>query len=257
MLEYVVVNELANNPERKRLIYDLFCGESTVTFDEVMLLLQDFSSPYFIKRSEYSINNDKRLPIRKYFKLFHTKLKLEDDEEDEARSGAEELLNAIYSNEDHRLDTINEKLFLGRLYEVLAITSEDDDDNHKHLKYQNDLLTTFPQLMPFSGITPSIKLTVSGNTDEITEQVIEELKSANVNWESQPGIPEVNISINKTGKNYRILYNVINANGKTIIEKGEMIFQAPEGAGKELALRLFGKGGDLKFQPEPTQEQLP
>jgi len=49
MAEYVVINELIFNPERDRLVYDLFCAESTTSYDEAWYLLQDFS-PSFLQK---------------------------------------------------------------------------------------------------------------------------------------------------------------------------------------------------------------
>jgi hypothetical protein len=258
MMEYVVVNELAANPERKRIIYDLFCGESTVTFDEVMYLLTDFSSSYFQKKCDHSKQNDKRKTVRKYFSLFSTKLKLADGEEKDAYAEASALLKDLNSPNGIPTDTTNEKLFLARLYEVLAASAE-DDESKEYDNYQDKALEEFPQLVPFSGNTIKMKLTVAGNTNGTIKEVIDDLKDCNINWvESGNNIPEVNISISEKGKNYQVLYNVISGSGKPIVSMGEMIFTKADGAGKELALRLFGKGGALKYEKvweEP--EKLP
>lgn len=255
-MEYVVVNELANNPERQRIIYDLFCGESTVTFDEVIFVLKDFSSPYFLSRCNYSIKNDKREPIKKYFKLFSAKLKLENSNDKDAAAEASALIKEVYSPAYTALDTANEKLFLARLYEVMANTTDDDDTREEYIRWQNKFIEEFPQLVPFSGLRTRMKMTVAGNTDEITNKVIDNLKDCNIEWVETGNVPEGNISITKAGENYRVLFNVISGNGKTIVQQGEMIFKKPEGVGEELALRLFAKGGNLKFEPvveAPTQ----
>ncbi|MCE3278932.1 MAG: hypothetical protein K0S44_1123 [Bacteroidetes bacterium] len=248
-MEYVVVNELANNPERQRIIYDLFCGESTVTFDEVIFVLKDFSSPYFLSRCNYSIKNDKREPIKKYFKLFSSKLKLENGDDEDAAIETATLIKEINSPEYTVLDTANEKLFLARLYEVMAHTTDDDDTREECIHWENKFLEEFPQLVPYSGLRTRMKMTVAGNNDEITNEVIDNLKDCNIEWVETGNVPEANISITKARENYRVLFNVISASGKTIVQQGEMIFKKPEGAGEELALRLFSKGGNLKFEP--------
>jgi hypothetical protein len=260
MMEYVTVNELASNPERKRIIYDLFCGESTVTFDEVICLLADFSSPYFEKKCEYSRKNDKRKTVRKYFSLFSSKLKLEDGDEDDAYAEATALLRDVNEGTESPTDTINEKLFIARLYELLAVTSDDDDRKTEHESYKNKFFEEFPQLVPFSGTRLKMKLTVAGATDELTKEVVEDLKACNIEWvESGENVSEANIRFEQKGKNYQILFNVQSGSGKTIVDRGEMIIKDAEGAGKELALRLFAKGGGLKFEavPEELKEQLP
>jgi hypothetical protein len=40
--EYITVNELNYNPERNRLLYDLFCAEATTSFDEAMVFNERF-----------------------------------------------------------------------------------------------------------------------------------------------------------------------------------------------------------------------
>lgn len=251
MLQYVVVNELASNPERKRIVYDLFCGESTVTWDEIMYLLKDFTSPYFRKQCDYSKENDKRKKVRKYFSLFSSKLKLENGDDEDARKEAEGLLKTGSSGQENLLDTANEKLFLARLYEVLINTTDDDNAEAEHKRYQDLLLEEFPQLVPFANTRMKMKLSVSGNTDEVTKEAVDDLKDCNIEWVegNESGIAEADISFEKKGKNYRLLFHVKSGNGKTIVPAGEMIFKTAAGVGKELALRLFGKGGELEFEP--------
>jgi len=260
MMEYVVVNELAANPERQRIIYDLFCGESTVSYDEIMYLLKDFNSPYFRKRCDYSKGNDKRMRIRKYFKLFSAKLKLEDGDDEDANMEADSLLQEVYAQQGIQLDTANEKLFLARAYEILSNTSDDEDKQADHDRYQNSFLEEYPQLVPFSNLRMKMKLTVAGNDDAVTAQVIEDLKDCNIEWvEEGSNVPEASISFVKKGKNYQVLFNVLSGSGKTIVSGGEMIFKDAEKTGKELALRLFAKGGGLEFEAvkEEAPEQLP
>lgn len=246
MTEYVVVNELANNPERKRIVYDLFCGESTVTYDEIMYLIKDFTSPYFRNKCEYSKENDKRKNVKKYFSLFAAKLKLERGDEKDAAIEAADLLTNVGNNAS-LLDTVNEKLFVARLYEVLASAVDDDAGR---LKYKNNLLEEFPQLVPFSNLRMRMKLAIAGNTDDVTKKVVEELKDCNIDWaeNNETAIPEVNILFNKKGKNYQVFFDVKSGSGKSIVSKGQMVFKEPGDAGKELALRLFAKGGGLEYE---------
>lgn len=259
MLQYVVVNELASNPERKRIVYDLFCGESTVTWDEIMYLLKDFTSPYFRKQCDYSKENDKRKKVRKYFKLFSSKLKFEGGDDDDAYIEADSLLKEVTSAEQAQLDTANEKLFLARLYEVLINTTDDEDRDADHTHYQNNLLEEFPQLVPFANSRIKMKLTVAGNNDEVTNEVVDDLKDCNIEWQEQSGkdIPEADISFEKKGKNYQVLFHVKSGSGKAIVSRGEMIFKAAPKVGKELALRLFAKGGELEYEPVKEEANAP
>ena len=77
MAEYVVVNQLASNRERNRLVYDLFCAESTTSFDEAWYMIKDFSPKYFMKKYQAYQTTDSRSNIQRYFKLFSAKFEWE------------------------------------------------------------------------------------------------------------------------------------------------------------------------------------
>lgn len=260
---YVVVNELANNPERKRIVYDLFCNESTVTFDESIGLLKDFSNSFFQKKYEDYQQKDKRKKIQRYFKLFCTKLKYENGDLKAAAVDGEKLLKqsmGLASEEtlnENNVDTATEKLFLARLYEVLAKSNSKEEDQTKFINFRNNYFETFPQLLPFSGITMQINLTVSGEMDEITKKVIKDLRKCNIEWvDEKSNIPQVTINFTKKAKIYEAIINVISASKKTIVNNGQLVFKNEKGTGKELALRIFGKGGVVEYEEE-NGEKLP
>lgn len=256
MTEYVVVNELANNPERKRIVYDLFCGESTVTFDEIMFLLKDFSNPYFENKYSESLAVDKRKKIHRYFKLFSSRLNLESDNTEDAQALAERMLKESFietaDDPSTVVDTANEKLFLARIYEILAITNEDNDDEAATSKYNHLLFEEYPQLVPFSGTRMKMNLVTAGETDPLITEVIEELRDCNIDWteENDPNTPVAMITFAKKGKAYQAMIDVRSGSGKPIVSSGEMVFKKSEGVGKELALRLFAKGGGIAFEKE-------
>lgn len=251
LLQYVVVNELANNPERKRIVYDLFCAESTVSFDETMYLLKDFSTSYFQNKYEIYQKIDKRGRIQRYFKLFTVKFKLENGKTKEAINDANDLLNETLSTTTpFPVDTANEKLYLARLYEVLANAHAKDENDYNTTFFRNILFEEFPQLIPFSDLKIKMRLTVSGLDDAITKEVISTLKDCNIDWtsDSDTNIPEAIIRFDKKGRSYQAIINVKSGKGKLIVSDQELIFKKPTNVGKELALRLFAKGGGIEFQ---------
>ena len=156
MQEYVVVNQLAYDPDRTRLVYDLFCSESTTTFDEAWYLLKNFSPKYFKEKYQTYQHTDTRENIQRYFKLFATQFTWEDGDKKEARKSLDDMVKTTL------LDTANEKLFLGRLYEDLgkAYRKENSD---VYNEYCNSLMQVYPQLAPYSGLTMPMQLAVSGD----------------------------------------------------------------------------------------------
>jgi hypothetical protein len=243
MAEYVVVNELAFNPERVRIVYDLFCAEATSSFDEAWYLLKDFSPAFFLKKYENYLINDKRPNIQRYFFLFAAKFKWEDGKHKEAQNDLETLAKTAL------LDTANEKLFLGRLYEGLSKAADKAGQSNNVHAYNNTLFGVYPQLVPFSGIRMQLRLATAGTDDATTRDIIDHLKDCNIDWSTQPDIPLAHITFNKKGSRYEAILNVKSSTGKTIVANERIIFRKPDTVAEELALRIFGKGGVLEYEP--------
>lgn len=254
MMEYVVVNELADNPERKRIVYDLFCGESTITFDETTYLLKDFSSAYFRDKYEKYQEHDHRKKVQRYFKLLSSRLQLEDGNDKNAAAIAEQIRAESFSDPGDRenplsADTANEKLLMARVYEILARAYDSGDNSSGYAGISNKYFETYPQLVPFSGIRMKMKLVVSGTDDEVTREVVRDLKGCNIEWtEDGNAVPFVSIAFDQKGKLYQATLNVKSAGGSMIVNQEQMIFKNAGGAGKELALRIFAKGGEKEFE---------
>jgi len=244
LLQYVLINQLAANPERDRTVYDLFCGESTTTFDEAYSLIKDFSPSYFIKKYENYQKTDTRQNIQRYFKLFTYKMQWINGDEKEAFDGYKQLVKDVV------LDTANEKLFLARLYEGLAKANEEEGTERDELFYTNALYETYPQLLPFTGITAKMKLTTSGIDDDKTQQVVKELKKCNIDWVDEADATTAVAQLNfiKKGDTYEAILNVKSGSDLPSVIDQKMIFKETEGAGKELALRLFAKSGAMVFE---------
>ena len=49
-LQFLIINQLAANPERELVIYKLFSTENTVSYDEIWYLIKDFSTNFFLKK---------------------------------------------------------------------------------------------------------------------------------------------------------------------------------------------------------------
>lgn len=243
MQEYVLINQMMTNPERDRTVYELFCGESTTTYDEAFYLLQDFSPSFFIKKFNNYQSSDKRKSIHRYFQLFQHQMEWENGDEDAAYKGYTDMVQAI------KLDTTNEKLFLGRLYEGLSKASKEIETGNNNF-YNNALFEQYPQLVPFSGIALKVKLITLGIEDKNTAAVLSELKDCDIDWvNDQDGNTAIaTISFEKRGEKYEAVINVLSGSGTAVVTNEKMIFKETEGAGKEIALRLFGKGGSLVYE---------
>ena len=210
--EYVVVNQLMANPERDRLVYDLFCSESTSTFDEAWYLMKDFSPQYFTKKYTDYQKTDKRENIQKYFKLFSAKFKYEKGDEKEAVKDLENIDRTTTA------DTANEKLFIARVYENLAQAYNSNGEKNKFAMYSTALMDEYPQMIPFAGIPLSMRLSVTGVDDAVTKDVTDQIKDCNINFtnEVNSGTADAKIVFNKKGNSYEALITVRSGNGKLI-----------------------------------------
>ncbi len=242
MLEYVVVNQLAYDPDRNRLVYDLFCAESTTSFDEAWYLLKNFSPKYFKEKYQTYQRTDSRANIQRYFKLFEAQFKWEDGDEKNAAKDFDGMVRTTL------LDTANEKLFLGRLYEDLGKAYKGENTD-LYNNYCNSLLQVYPQLIPYSGLSMPMQLSVSGDESETTTDIIKDLKRCNIRFtNNNTNAPTASVSFTKKGDKYEATINVTSEGGKRIVNNEKLIFKNADGVGSEIGLRLFGKGGNIVYE---------
>ncbi|HEU0227653.1 MAG TPA: hypothetical protein VFQ86_07945 [Arachidicoccus soli] len=242
MAEYNTCIELAYNPDRSRMVYDLFCSESTTTFDEAWYLMKDFNPKFFAKKYHNYQTTDKRENIQRYFKLFEAKFNYEDGR----YKIAEQELENILSNT--KLDSENEKLFLGRLYEAASRVYKISRNQYSHSFYNNLLLETYPQLIPFSNIRIPMRLETSGVDDETTEEIKRQLSHVNIDWTDKEKTPSVSIYFERRGDKYQATINVKSNTNIQVVSNRKLVFSsANNNVGNEIALRIFGKGGNVVF----------
>jgi hypothetical protein len=252
LLEYNVVNALANNPERKRLVYDLFCGESTVTFDESLYLLKDFSTKFFIDKYEKYQATDKRQKIYRYFKYYAARFKYENGNHAEALNDCEEILeSSIAKNSSltgQEIDIDHEKLLLARLYEIMALTVDEDSEASTFNK--NRMFEEFPQLVPFSAMNFKMNLIISGYEDSVISDIIDDIKDSKIIIPERldKKVPTASVNFIKKNDYYLAIINVMSANGIETVSSHQMIFKKADGTAGEIILRLFGKGGSARFE---------
>lgn len=245
-LQFLIINQFANNPERDRVIYKLFSTESTISWDEVWYLIRDFSTPYFITRFEKEVQRDERKYIRKYFKFFIARLKMEADDYDEARM----ILDEILRTSD--IDLEYEKLFLARVYQAQAECAQERDDEQAYNSWMYKMYNEFPQLIPYTGLQMPMQVFVAGEGGD----VLERFKECNIKWVKDPAAPKAFITFVQNGDEYRIKYVVTAANGNKIVsDNGFGAAVTGDGAatsGISLAYRLFNVGESRVSEPSET-----
>lgn len=250
LLEYSLVNALANNPERTKIVYNLFCSETTVSFDESMCLLKDFCAPYFKQKYQDYTQNDKRQRINKYFRLFTAEFALEDGDEATTEKICDDLFHETiptsksYGDAEDMIDVQYDRLYTYRLLETLAKVSS--------AKKADDCMENcwgvYPQLIPFSGFQVKMNIIFDGlQNDPVVSDIVGDMKKSKIELTTDANAPKAKISFYKKADTYKVVINVWDRNGKKVVENGELLFKQQKGVGKELVMRLFGKGGAVKL----------
>lgn len=232
---YLAAQQLYNNPERERLIYDLFCGESTVSFDEIIPLMEWLGSKYFISLLEKKSNSDPRVLIKKYFDLSRAYMLYHAGKKKEA----EAIVNGL--TQANGYDTHNEKLFLARLYLLKGQLSKDTEQ----LKAIEQALKFYPQLVPFANQKLKVTLTIQGEDKKANKALRKQLNETNIEWIDKPmeNIPVANINLSAKNQKYEITLDLRTSDNEEITAPKKLIYHKGDPVTAELLLRIFGKGG--------------
>lgn len=232
-LQLLIVNQFAQNPERDRVIYKIFSTESTVSFDEIYQLIEDFSSQYFIDKFKKEISRDKRPAVKKYYRLYTACLLMKQEKYKDAYNYLQEILPEADRNP-------NEKLFYARVLEALYKCQLELE----HKKQNNQLLLAlymnYPQLIPFTNLQMHMRLhTNASNAAE--KQLIESLQKTNINWTSSAieQAIDVYIQFDKKGTLPIIRYRTKYKN-KEVVNEQEV--SADKQTGLSLAHAIFDIG---------------
>ena len=245
--KYVLASLLAENPERDRIIYDLFCGESTVGFDEIYTIMQSFSPRYFTKLLQDKSDTDPRQSIQRYFELGRAKMMMEQGRKKDALAVIEAIIIANPSLSEH------EKLFMARVYELKAICSVGTEQQEA----LNAVYELFPELIPFNGVKMHMTLQVSGGDNSaITNQVYEALQKTGVEWvEANQDVPAAALYIEKKNNKYEVIIDTRSAKNIPVVLGERIQFETTEGLGEEILMRIFGKKGSIEFTPNSVSNQ--
>ncbi|MBK8145903.1 MAG: hypothetical protein IPK62_13415 [Bacteroidetes bacterium] len=246
-LQFLIINQFSTNPERDQVIYKLFSTESTVSFDEVWHLIEGFSTNYFINKFENAVQSDKRILVKKYFKLFLAKLLLKKEEYTKASSILKELLN------DPKVDKAYEKLFYARVLEAMIQCSEKLKEDNTELVAGYTL--EYPQLLPFSGIQVAMRLHSNEKT-AIEKQIIASLKKCHIQFtdDLSANAMDVNIMFGKKGNSPLIQYSS-KWNNEVIAPETEISYTDTKSIAERLPFYLFNIGDDDRTTMAMSQKE--
>jgi hypothetical protein len=230
--QFLIINQFSQNPERDRVIYKLFSTESTVSWDEIWYLIRDFSTEFFLGKFQKAADTDDRRYVHKYFQLFVAMLHMKQGDYTKAK----DILDSILK--DPTIDKDYERLFLARVIQAEAECAKEKKDMTACNDYLYRLNLLYPQLIPYTDLTPNVSLHVTGSADK---DVVDRLKACNINWVTNSSIPFVDAYVNFSGKK-KITYYVTDRSGNAVVKTQSFVYQKPEDAGISLAYRIFNVG---------------
>src|SRR6476646_3717139 len=143
-------------------------------------MIKDISPAFFTNLYHSRMEEEKRQNVKRYMQFFYGSFLYERGDKDESTRLLEDIVNNTL------LDTAHEKLFLGRLFQQLAVNYEDAGKKSESDNMMYSYYTEYPQLIPFSGLKMKMKLNVSGVSDEMTDQIRSELEDCNIRWINTP-----------------------------------------------------------------------
>ena len=85
-MKFALVNELAGNPEREQVIYNIFTSENVIGFDEILSLMKNISPQYFAEIYKQKEQTEKRKNIVRYMQLFYGEFSYEEGNYDDSRT---------------------------------------------------------------------------------------------------------------------------------------------------------------------------
>ncbi|HVZ96666.1 MAG TPA: hypothetical protein VG847_07310, partial [Chitinophagaceae bacterium] len=245
LLKFALVSELADNPERELVIYNIFASENVIGFDEILTVLENISPSYFEKIYQEKQNSETRKNIIRYMQLFYGEFAYENGDYRQSREAFENIMNTAL------LDTAHEKLFIARLYQSLARGYSHEGESEKADDMKYNFFKEYPQLLPFSGLTIKMNLTTNANS-AFEKNIIKDLKHCDIDFtdENVMNLPKAVVNFSPLKSKYEADFSVTDGSGKMIVPLKKMYFKKAEGVGKELALRLCGVDGPLEFESE-------
>ncbi|MFM8850137.1 MAG: hypothetical protein ACKOE5_07065 [Cytophagales bacterium] len=236
---------VAENPERAQVIYSVFSPENLITFDEVWSIIDGFGNEYFIDLYKEKLQTDKRPRVKKYFRYFLGKLYLAKGNDKEAIQYFSQVLN------DPDREDSYQTMLLARTYEALAEATR----GKTHDAYIQKMYELYSQLVPFSQHTMSFQLQVNGETNELGDDILSDLKNTNIDFGGDEKTPMVTLSFQQAGEALNVNYKV--ETRTHILQRGTLRVEKLEqdDAGKLLAYRLFGIN-KTKVGEKPTKAEL-
>lgn len=239
-LQFLIINQFATNPERDRVIYNLFSTESTVSFDEIWYLIDGFSVNYFLDKFQEELKAEKRENVKRYEKLFIAKLYMKKEKYAIAKTYLESIM------QDPKLDIDYEKLFLARVATDLLICKNHLDKTSVTNAEKISCYKMYPQLIPFSTLIVPMRLH-SNENNETQQAIMQTLKSCSIQWVTDASEDALDVDVQfKVKARLPIIQYSVKYHNEFVVPPNEFTYSTNDDACKNLCFYLFKIGNDDK-----------
>lgn len=249
-LQFLIVNQLAENPERELVIYKLFSTENTVGYDEIWNLVQDFSTNFFTKKYGEFLQTDDRPIIKNYYRYYLANLQMK-------KGNYEEAYNYLKQIEASKLvDEEYEKLFIAQTSISLSKCLKKLEKPTEAKDYLEKAFVAYPQIMPFTGQKLDVQIVANGKSDD-QKAILESLENRNIEWTKDSANIKVEIKFSKKDAVNLISFKTT-YKSQVIVKEQSFIYEDLDEAGDQLILYMFNIGNlEKEFNmSEPTNADL-
>lgn len=233
-LQFLIVNQLAQNPERELVVYKLFSTENTVGYDEIWNLVKDFSTNFFKKKYGEFLKSDDRPIIKNYYRYYLANLEIKKSNYEEAYS----YLQQIQSSK--LVDPVYEKLFIAQTNLSLHKCLKKLDRNKEAEKYLERAFAIYPQIIPFSGQKLKMQL-ISETKTEDEKKIIKSLDGRNIDWTKDSANVKVYVTFSKIENVPMIKLKTV-YKSQVVVKEQSFAYDNIKEASIKLALYIFNIG---------------
>lgn len=244
----LVTSQLAADPERDMVTYNIFASENLIFYDELWPMIKDFNAKFFIEKFKKKLEKDQRPKVKKYYNYYIGRFHLEEGETEEALSYFEKVM------EDTSLHPINEKLLIARTHEAMALAYDEADKTAESDEQMMEMMKIYPQLIPFSELKMKFHLHVERNEKDSLAHIAEGLANIGLDWQEEEDdehYPSLTVKLEEQKEHVKVNIKV-KRKGNVTMNKDIVLSKNEKDLHKEIIYTVF----EIKTGDDDDEETL-
>ncbi len=204
-----ILNDIAGFEDREKLIYDMFSGESSMGWYDILHTLKSFSVSYFVDYYQGLLQDQKTpMGLRPYYRFALASLYKHGGQNSKAR----EQLDILDSES-------TEDLEFNRLLHFFALDAKIELGSIDEQSGVNDSYRMYPELLPFTNHRMRFQLEVEGDADDLISDCVKRMKKCRIDFvdEGEKDVPKVIVK-GRVDNDQRYISVDVSLNGKKIMD---------------------------------------